>query len=77
MTNDKKTSAIFNQVKSFTDTICEMALKVWIYAELGFQEEKSSACESGVLKDNGFTISGQGIGGMDEQYLALTIFYNW
>ena len=41
-------------VQSNADVIPDMADKVWEFAELGFQELKSSAYESDFLEKNGF-----------------------
>ena len=47
-----------------------MASSVWEFAELGFEEAKSSAYESEVLEKNGFKISDRGIGGIDTSWIA-------
>jgi len=57
-------------VESNSDVIVDMADKIWEFAELGFQELKSSAYESAVLEKNGFEISDRGIGGLDTSWIA-------
>ncbi len=68
--NDKGYREIAQQVDAVGDTIWDMASHVWAFAELGFEEVKSSAYESAVLKKHGFTISDQGIGGIDTSWIA-------
>ena len=58
------------QVDAAAEVIWDMASRVWEFAELGFEEEKSSAYESGVLEKNGFTISDRGIGGIETSWIA-------
>ncbi len=58
------------EVNAQADVIWDMASNVWTFAELGFQEEQSSAYESEVLEKNGFTISDRGIGGIDTSWIA-------
>jgi aminobenzoyl-glutamate utilization protein B len=44
------------------DMIWNVASRVWEFAELAYEELKSSAYESEVLEKNGFKISDRGIG---------------
>lgn len=67
---EKDYSSIAQEVEAVAETIWDMASNVWTFAELGFEEEKSSAYESKVLEDNGFTISDRGIGGIDTSWIA-------
>ena len=67
---EKDYNPIAQQVEAVAETIWDMASNVWTYAELGFQERKSSDCESAVLEKNGFTISDRGIGGIDTSWIA-------
>jgi aminobenzoyl-glutamate utilization protein B len=55
---------IDNEVKTVSDTIWDMATNVWKFAELGYEEVKSSAYESAALEKYGFKISDRGIGGI-------------
>ncbi len=50
--------------------IWDVASNVWKFAELGYEEIKSSAYESEVLEKNGFKISGRGDGGLDTSWTA-------
>ena len=47
----------------------ERALKIWDYAEVGYQEVKSSALLQQTLKDNGFAVEA-GIDGMPTAFIA-------
>ncbi len=47
----------------------ERALQIWNYAEVGFQEVKSSALLQQTLKDNGFSIEA-GVAGMPTAFMA-------
>ena len=58
------------EVDAQADVIWDMASNVWKFAELGLQEEQSSAYESAVLEKNGFKISDRGIGGCDTSWIA-------
>lgn len=61
---------IEQEVEDQADAIWDMASNVWEFAELGYDELKSSAYESAVLEENGFTISDRGIGGIDTSWIA-------
>jgi len=61
---------IDREVDALGDVIWDMASNVWKFAELGFQEERSSAYESAVLEKGGFRISDRGIGGLDTSWIA-------
>jgi aminobenzoyl-glutamate utilization protein B len=63
-------SKIENEVNAQADTIWDVASHVWEYAELGYEELKSSAYASAVMEKNGFTISDRGIGGLDTAWIA-------
>jgi aminobenzoyl-glutamate utilization protein B len=58
------------EVDTQAEVIWDVASNVWKFAELGYDEEKSSAYESAVLKKNGFKISDRGIGGIDTSWIA-------
>jgi len=58
------------EVNAQADVIWDMASHVWEFAELGYEELKSSAYESEVLEKNGFKISDRGIGGLDTSWNA-------
>ena len=54
MTNFKK---LEKQVDAQADMIWDVASNVWKFAELGYEEFKSSAYESEALEKNGFQIT--------------------
>jgi aminobenzoyl-glutamate utilization protein B len=58
------------EVDAVADVTWDMASNVWTFAELGFEEEQSSAYESAVLEKNGFTISDRGIAGIETAWIA-------
>ena len=57
-------------VEAQADLIWDVASNVWEFAELGYEEFKSSAYESEVLEKNGFKITDRGIGGLDTSWIA-------
>ncbi len=61
---------IDTEVEALADVIWDMASNVWEFAELGYEELKSSAYESEVLEKYGFKISDRGIGGLDTSWIA-------
>ena len=58
------------EVDAQADAIWDLGSKVWEFAEVGCEEEQSSAYASAVLEKNGFKISNQGIGGLDTSWIA-------
>ena len=58
------------EVDAQADLIWDMASNVWELAELGLEEEQSSAYLSAALEKNGFQISDRGIGGCDTSWIA-------
>jgi aminobenzoyl-glutamate utilization protein B len=58
------------EVDAQADLIWDVASNVWEFAELGYEEEQSSAYESVALDNNGFKISDRGIGGIDTSWIA-------
>lgn len=58
------------EVDALSDVIWGVASNIWEFAELGFEEQKSSAYESAVLEKNGFRISDRSIGGIDTSWIA-------
>ena len=61
---------IEKEVDTQADVIWDLASHIWEFAELGFEEEQSSAYASEVLEKNGFKISDRGIGGLDTSWIA-------
>jgi len=66
----KDYSKIDTEVDALSETIWDLAINVWEFAELGFKELKSSAYEAGALAKSGFKISDRGIGGIDTAWIA-------
>ena len=52
-----------------TNTLSSAAQQIWTYAELGFQEEKSSRLLKEMLKDAGFSIK-SGVAEMPTAFVA-------
>ena len=63
-------SKLEKEVDAQADLIWEVASNVWEFAELAYEEVKSSALEAESLEKNGFTISDRGIGGLDTSWIA-------
>lgn len=61
---------IDQEVDAIADTIWDMASNVWQFAEIGYEEFKSSAYESAVLEKEGFKIDNRGIGGIDTSWIG-------
>jgi len=61
---------IEKEVDAQADLIWDIASNVWEFAELGYEEVKSSSYESEALEKKGFTISDRGIGGLDTSWIA-------
>jgi aminobenzoyl-glutamate utilization protein B len=57
-------------IDDLADEIWDVARDVWTFAELGFQEQRSSARLVRSLEDHGFTIGSHGIGGIDTSWIA-------
>mgnify|MGYP001545778017 FL=1 len=58
------------QVDALADEIWDLAFKVWGFAELGLEEQQSSAYAQALLQKHGFEISDRGIGGLDTSWIA-------
>ncbi|MCK5676998.1 MAG: amidohydrolase, partial [Flavobacteriaceae bacterium] len=65
--NNKKD--ILNELNSKKNSYGIIAQKIWNYAEMGYQEEKSVALLQKTLFDEGFTIT-KGIAGMPTAFIA-------
>ena len=61
---------IDKEVDKHSDAIWDLASHVWAFAEVGLEEQKSSAYASALLEKNGFKISDRGIGGLDTSWIA-------
>ena len=62
----EQTIANLNSKKDFYSTIAQ---KIWEYAEMGFQEEKSAAVLQETLRNEGFTIT-KGVAGIPTAFIA-------
>jgi len=58
------------EVEAQADLVWDIASHVWEFAELSYKEFKSSAMKSQALVKNGFTLSDQGIGGLETSWIA-------
>ena len=71
--NNKSIDLLKNEtaatIQSGYDAYKKIALSIWDYAELGFQENKSSTLLQTTLKDNGFTVEA-GVAGMPTAFVA-------
>ena len=61
--------AVVNLVEEKLPVFTDVSDKVWDFAELMFQEHKSSALEAEVMKQQGFTVE-YGVAGMDTAMVA-------
>jgi aminobenzoyl-glutamate utilization protein B len=59
-----------NEVNNVSGLTWDIAEKVWGFAELGMQEYKSSALQRETLENDGFTISHQGVAGLETAWVA-------
>jgi aminobenzoyl-glutamate utilization protein B len=64
-----KTDEILKDIDDQTTFYANIAKTIWNYAEMGFQEEKSSALLQETLKDEGFTIT-SGVAGIPTAFIA-------
>lgn len=64
------TADLIQEVNALETEIWDLASKVWKLSELGLEEKESSALEENYLKNNGFTVSDKGIGGLDYSWIA-------
>lgn len=67
--NDAQKQAAIKDLDSKYDYYKERAMQIWNYAEVGFQEVKSSALLQQTLRDNGFTVEA-GVAGMPTAFVA-------
>ena len=68
-----KYNALDNEVKALSDVIWDMASNVWEIAELSYEELESSALESAVLEQHGFTIEQRNIAGLATSWVEAAI----
>lgn len=62
-------STILSKLEKDTDRYAKIAMTIWDYAEMGYQEEKSSALLQKTLADEGFTIT-KGVAGIPTAFVA-------
>jgi aminobenzoyl-glutamate utilization protein B len=67
--NDKEKSQIIQNLDTKTAFYSEIAQNIWDYAELGYQEVKSTALLQQTLKDAGFTIE-KGVADIPTAFVA-------
>jgi aminobenzoyl-glutamate utilization protein B len=67
--NDALKNETATTIQAGYDAYKKIALNIWDYAELGFQENKSTALLQNTLKDNGFTVEA-GVAGMPTAFVA-------
>lgn len=65
----KKSSAVLGQLDSKSDQYGQIAQEIWSLAEMGYQEEKSTALLQKILSDAGFTIE-TGVAGIPTAFIA-------
>ena len=65
--NDK--GGILNDLDNKKDSYGIIAQKIWNYAEMGYQEEKSAELLQKTLSDEGFNIT-KGVAGMPTAFIA-------
>ncbi|MGZ9899981.1 amidohydrolase [Shewanella gaetbuli] len=61
---------IDQEVQGLSSEIWNMARNVWEFAELSYEEFKSSALESAVLAKHGFEITERAVAGLDTSWIA-------
>ncbi len=66
---DPQRTAILNDVDARAPALAATAKTIWDFAEVGFQETKSSALLQGELKKAGFTVTA-GVAGMPTAFVA-------
>ena len=60
---------VLNSINSHKEKFSEVALEIWDYAELGYQENKSANLLAESLKQEGFKIS-KGLAGIPTAFIA-------
>jgi aminobenzoyl-glutamate utilization protein B len=68
-TAQSEKDAVENDLDARQTRYAEVALQIWNYAEVGYQEEKSSALLQAQLRDAGFSITA-GVEGMPTAFVA-------
>jgi len=65
----KNTSEVLKKLDSKTETYSQIAQQIWEFAEMGYQEEQSSALLQNTLAEAGFTIKA-GVAGIPTAFTA-------
>ena len=65
----QSTDKILKNLDKEADTYAQMAQQIWEWAELGYQEEKSTALLQQKLTEEGFEVTG-GVAGMPTAFMA-------
>ncbi len=68
-TAQKNTKEVLKKLDGKTEAYSEIAQTIWEWAEMGYQEEKSSALLQQTLSENGFTIK-KGVAGIPTAFIA-------
>ena len=69
LTNNIFSNDILNSIETHKTKFENVALEIWEYAELGYQEEQSSNLLARSLQDEGFTIT-KGLAGIPSAFVA-------
>ena len=69
VSGDRKFGFIDSVIEDISKDLLSIALKVWEYAEVGLQEERSAADQSEYLTNQGFNVT-SGIAGMPTAFVA-------
>ena len=64
-----QTEQVLNALEAKQDLYADVALQIWEYAEMGYQEKQSSALLQQTLTDAGFTIR-RGVAGIPTAFIA-------
>ena len=67
--SQKNKKEVIQQLDNTTETYAKTALQIWEWAEVGYQEDKSSALLQELLKREGFSIE-SGVAGMPTAFVA-------
>ena len=69
LTNNIFSDDILNSIENHKVKFENVALEIWEYAELGYQEDQSSNLLAKSLQDEGFVIN-KGLGGIPTAFIA-------
>ena len=63
---------ILSELDSLKGDYAKVAMRIWEYAEMGYQEEKRSALVQNILKRAGFEIQA-GVAGIPTAFVAVQV----